>query len=173
MLRNVVQFGLVLTIAMMSPVPAKAQSSDDIIAQTPDLHPMCLAFAGRPLIKASYSANGVTCFWGNRESGGLAGLNTFSGDALATFRIMQEFQATEFFHANDGLAGFTVEDTSGITDCSEARTIVWKQNGVHYQSLTTAFCDGVGINYATWGAYGAELPAQFAKLVRLKNTPPK
>jgi hypothetical protein len=173
MLRNFVQFGLVLTMAMMSPVPVFAQSSPEIIPQTPGLHPMCLVFPDRPLTRASNRSDteSITCAWGTAETG-LAYVDTFSGDKLATFRVMQEFQATDFLHNYDGQPGYEVEDiiVNPNLNCTEFRMMLWRHNGDHVVSHTTALCGGVGINYATFGAYVEDLQTQFAAIVRANNT---
>jgi hypothetical protein len=159
-------FSIIASSLLVTPALVQAQQEAPII-QSSSLHPLCLAFPDRPLMKASSSTpKDVSCGWGTLESRGLADVDSFSGERMETFRVLQAWQGNDFLRAYDGQAGMQVEDRAGVTDCLESRVIIWRQNGKPYRGHATGLCDGVDLTFSVVGKYVDEIDAQFAKLVR-------
>ncbi len=140
---------------------------------TPGLDDACKLFLGKPLSEATIrnARANVRCEWlsevkvvGESIAGGTAGVDTT--DLRQMYDDFKSAQ-NEFAHAFDGQLDSSVVDKSGIVDCAESRMILWRLNGVPFHSHFTAWCGGVGINFATSGAeYTGEDASKFGQIVR-------
>ncbi len=163
---------LVLCVFIAASQPAFAQD-DNISLSTPGLDNACKLFPGKPLSEATVRSGQVDirCEWLSEVKvvngsivGGTAGIDTT--DQRPVYDILKAAQ-DEFAHLFDDQADASVVDKSGVIDCSESRMILWKVDGVPFHSHFTAWCGGVGINFATSGAeYTGEDAAKFAQIVR-------
>lgn len=152
--------------------PAIAQDTN-IPLSTPGLDSACKVFPDKPLSEASTGGDRaeIRCEWlspvrveGGAIKGGTAGVD--STNQRHVYDILKAAQ-DEFAHAFDGQSEASVVDKSGIIDCAESRMVMWKLNGVPFHSHFTAWCGGVGTNFATSGAdYTEEGTAKFAQIVR-------
>jgi hypothetical protein len=152
--------------------PAHAQETN-IPLSLPGLDNACKLFPDKPLSEATTRGArvDVRCEWGSevrveagRIRGGTAGVDTTDIRQLYdNFKAAQD----EFAHAFDDQSDSTVLDKSGIIDCAESRMVMWRVDGVPFHSHFTAYCGGVGINFATSGAdYTSEDASKFAQVVR-------
>jgi hypothetical protein len=164
--------GFLVSALIATSQPAFAQDTN-IPLSTPGLDSACKLFPGKPLSEATIGSGrvDVRCEWlsevkvvGGSIVGGTAGVDTTDIRQLYdNFKSAQD----EFARAFEDQAGGTVVDKIGINDCVESRMVLWKLDGVPFHSHFTAWCGGVGINFATNGAdYTTEDAAKFTQIVR-------
>lgn len=164
--------GFLVLALIATSQPALAQDTN-IPLSTPGLDSACKLFPDKPLSEASTGGNRaeIRCEWlsevkveGGVIKGGTAGVDTTNQRNL--YDILKAAQ-DEFAHAFEDQADATVVDKNGVIDCVESRMVLWKLDGVPFHSHFTAWCGGVGVNFATNGAdYTTEDAAKFAQIVR-------
>lgn len=163
---------VLLMILIAASQPAFSQNSN-IPLSTPGLDSACKVYPDKPLSEASTGGdqNEIRCEWlspvrveGRSIKGGAAGIDT--SNQRDWYNIMKAAQ-DEFAEAFADKSNAIVLDKSGIIDCSESRIVVWSVDGISLHSHSTAWCGGVGINFATSGAdFTEEGAAIFAQIVR-------
>ncbi len=166
------RIGAVLLTLIAASQTAFAQDTN-IPLSTTGLDTACKVFPDKPLSEASTGGDRaeIRCEWlspvrveGGSIKGGTAGIDTTNQRNL--YDILKATQ-DEFARAFDDQSDATVLDKSGIIDCTESRMVLWRVNGVPFHSHFTAWCGGVGINFATSGAdFTEDGSVKFAQIIR-------
>jgi hypothetical protein len=148
-----------------------ASAQDNHPLSTPGLPETCKVLPDKPLSEGVGEYPVIRCEWlsqvkvvAGQISGGTAGVDTSDQrEVYDLWRAVQE----DFVQAFDGQQGMSVNVESNVVDCAESRKVVWNLDGVPMHSVFTAYCGGIGINYATAGADFTQADsAKFAQIIR-------